>query len=357
MNRNLPAVATRTDAFVAGLPATGPHDRLAWKGGGLYDAEGWPDPLALAMMGDGPRLSEARREAAAQVDEALFCGRYRPHFGHLLAEGVGRLWAVDRLPAEVPLVWFAHPRAAAGKGLLLAGLLRLLRVVNPVRIVTDVAQAGRLHVPPSLNDPLFGQPAQPALHDWIAARIPPAPPAAPAERIYLSRNRLGDGAGRYLGEAALEAALTREGYRILHPQDLPLDEQVASYRAARKVILAEGSALHLLALLDIPGQEIALVMRRPRPVGGIPRTLLGFRRARIVAVDRIMACWNVSAETRALFRAVAEIDHRAAWTDLAREGFVAAGDPPPFPDAAGIAAERRARAADRPVCLPRAGRA
>jgi hypothetical protein len=345
----LPGIAVLRDAFVAGQPPSVNPDERLWQGGGLYDAEGRAAELVAGMMGPPGRLPGGRRRRAGALEAALFCGRFRAHFGHLLAESVGRIWAVDRLGPDLPLIWFAHPRDAGSNLRLLRTLLSLLSVENPVLVAEEALRVGTLHVPPTLCDALFGVPADPAFQDWLASRLPP--PAEGAPDLYVSRVRLPDRAGRFLGEEAIEAGLAAEGYQVIYPEALPLDRQVALYRGARRVVLAEGSPVHLLALLDVPGQEIAMLRRRPRVVRSMPATFASFRRARAHTIDRVGRCWGSTPSPRILFRAVSEIDIAAVWDDLAALGFVGPGAQP-VPDADALAAERLRRAPDRPVLLP-----
>ena len=346
---DLPEIAVLRDAYVAGqAPSVNPDERL-WQGGGLYDAEGRAAEAVAGMMGPPGRLPGGRRRRAGALEAALFCGRFRAHFGHLLAEGIGRIWAVERLGPDLPLLWFAHPKDAASNRRLLRTFLSLISVRNPVIVAEEALRVGTLHVPPTLCDPLFGVPADPALQDWLANRLPP--PAEGAPDLYLSRVRLQDRAGRFLGEEAIEAGLAAEGYRVVYPETLPLEEQVALYRGARRIVLAEGSPLHLLALLDVPGQEVAMLRRRPRVVRSMPATFASFRRARVHAIDHVLRCWSDTPSPRRLFRSVSELDLGAVWDDLAALGFTGPGARP-VPDAEALAAERLRRAPDRQVLLP-----
>lgn len=345
----LPEVALLRDGYVAGpLPGANPNERL-WRGSGLFDAEGRGVPEVADRMGPPLHLPAPRRDKAADLSEAIFCGRYRGHFGHLVAESLGRVWAAGRYSPDVPLLWFAHPKETSGNRRLLAKILKLFGLTNPVLVVSDAVRVRRLHVPPSLSDPLFGVPAAPAYQDWLLPRLPP--PAAAGRDLYLSRSQLGDSAGRFMGEAALEEGLTVAGYKIVHPETLPLARQVALYRGARRIVAAEGSALHLLALLDVPGQEIAVVLRRPRLVASLPATFASFRRGRVHVIDQVRRCWSLTPNPLALFRAVSELDMAGVWHDLATQGFVPPG-PHPVPDPALLEAERLNRAADRQVLLP-----
>jgi hypothetical protein len=342
-----PRIATQKRGFVAGPSDFAQSNRTLWNGAGVFRPGGAAHPSEAAMMGPGARLSSERRKAATELPEAVFCGRYRAHFGHFLAESIGRLWAVGPLGPEVPLLWFADPRDRIGDDRTGRQFLALMGIANPVIVVTEAAQVARLHLAPCLNDPLFRIPASPEFQSWIGARIAGRVAPAPAGDLYLSRSALGDVAGRYLGEAILEDGLRAEGYRIVHPETLSLADQVAAYLGARRIVMAEGSPIHLLALLDLPGQEIAMILRRPKVVHNLSATLASLRRARFRMIQRTAGTWINPRRPSILHRAISRLDMAAVWADLAAAGLIGSAAGKPVPDEAALEAELRSRAGNR----------
>lgn len=340
-------ITVHSDAFVAALPEGASMNGRIWRGGGLFQADGQPDLAAAPMMGAEPALDPARLVTAEHCAEGVFCGRYRGHFGHFLAESIGRLWAIDVFPPDVPLIWFNDPYQT-GQGLIRKAVLKALQIPNPQIVVNGVLKVDRLHLPPSQSDPLYKITATPAYQDWFRARLPPPP--EPKLDLYISRSRMPRVAGRFFGEAAVEDGLRDEGYVVIHPEKLPMEEQIESYRVARRIVLAEGSPLHLLALLDVPGQRIGMLMRRPRIVGTLQPALQAFRQSELVLIDRISKAWGKSADGN-LFRVVSELDIAQVWSDLERFGFIGRAANKPVPDAADLAAEHAARAPGRDVRL------
>jgi capsular polysaccharide biosynthesis protein len=107
-------------------------------------------------------------------------------------------------------------------------------------------------------------PAMRAVYDTIREELigPVGPPDdAP---VYLSRTRLPGHLRATLGERDLERRLARQGVRVVHPQELPLDEQLRIVSRARVVIGLEGTALHLTLFRSGEGaQTFALSNRLP----------------------------------------------------------------------------------------------
>jgi hypothetical protein len=135
-------------------------------------------------------------------------------------------------------------------------------------------------------------------------------------------------------ETVLEDALARCGYVIIHPQEMPVQDQIGTYAAASRLVFADGSAVHLWSLVARPGQEVAVVLRRPL------NTLFGrwFRKLdcpKPVFIDARIADFRRRDEASS--RSTALIDLRAVWTRLRDLGFH--GDTAPLgPDPTAMAA-------------------
>ena len=63
--------------------------------------------------------------------------------------------------------------------------------------------------------------------------------AAGGENIYVSRSALGLHRSGLLSKDRIESSLAAEGYRIFHPPAVSLADQIATYRAARRIIGVE----------------------------------------------------------------------------------------------------------------------
>jgi hypothetical protein len=80
-------------------------------------------------------------------------------------------------------------------------------------------------------------------------------------RVWLSRTRVDPGV---LHALRLEAALRAEGWTVVHPETLPIREQLELLATAGHVAGEEGSAFHLLALLaDVQGLRVDIFCRHP----------------------------------------------------------------------------------------------
>ncbi|MEG3765445.1 glycosyltransferase family 61 protein [Alteromonas sp. 14N.309.X.WAT.G.H12] len=81
------------------------------------------------------------------------------------------------------------------------------------------------------------------------------------KKIYVSRTDFAL-KGAFAGESVLEAHLEKQGFYILKPETLSLQEQLSYYKSADILVFAEGAALHVLELLgEIPG-KVVIIQRR-----------------------------------------------------------------------------------------------
>lgn len=175
----------------------------------------------------------------------------KKHFGHFIYEGLGRTWALTS-PATAGLSVLHHRAAFAPYELellepLLGSLGRLRRVDRPLRL--------REAIVPS-QGAIIGEPIAPEMgdvYDRIRDAIVGGPIRRTTQPLYLSRTRLPHHLRRTLGEEALERRLRRAGFAIFHPQEHPLEHQLAAVAAAENVVGLDGSALHLTLFRSLDG--------------------------------------------------------------------------------------------------------
>jgi hypothetical protein len=80
--------------------------------------------------------------------------------------------------------------------------------------------------------------------------------------VYVSRSAMAPG-HNVLGEREIDRWFDRNGHRVVHPQDLPLKEQLRSYVSAQRLVFSGGSALHGLQLLGCDVSHVTVIRRSP----------------------------------------------------------------------------------------------
>lgn len=260
------------------------------------------------------------RDGTRICGPALFGGSVDKQFGFVLLNTLGRLWALEHLPAETLVVFAAKPQAQPPDFSGVPRLLRSLGLHNSVVVADGTLHFDALHTAPEWFGEATGARAAPGFYDWIDRRWPAAGSPDPDVALYVSRRGLGPLAGRFACEDHLERLLEAEGYRVFHPEAHSLADQVAAYRRAGRLIFAEGSALHLFALLRRPGQISAVIQRRPS-LPAVMRAQMADRPGQPTqAVAAVRALWWRAA--RGAHLGLSELDFEALRDQLRAGGLI-----------------------------------
>jgi capsular polysaccharide biosynthesis protein len=221
-------------------------------------------PIRLVSAVGAPEAGRFRLQVdvdgiAARPGLHYFAGAAFGHFGHFLLEGLSRWWLLPLLPesvrASLRFVLYddrpLHPWQLEVLERLGVASDRLVYLTEPMRFERMVVPAMAYHL---------HQGATHAQRDtW--ERIGRAfDRGVGPRRVYLSRsrhrrNRI------FVEEAEAERLLRARGFEILHPQELPIAEQVAALRHAELIAGSAGSAMYLSAFAP-PGARRLIVTPR-----------------------------------------------------------------------------------------------
>ena len=264
------------------------HENAVWirSSGALYDG-GSGVALPGSVLTRFPRHRQtphchtfrveltAAPESFPGLDRAIYLPfAVCSNFGHFVTETLSFLWPFVLDGAD------AGDRDGMGWPVLLTGcrpedpsariLHSLVRERHGFALLEDhlppALQLARVRIPePSFRlhavcSATYLRTAQ-ALGDWLLHSEPGAPPPLPASgRVYISRSGLQGEVRSVDQEAALEALLAERGWLIFHPEQHPLVDQIAVYRAARVIAGFEGSALHGLSFLGQNPPQTSLIL-------------------------------------------------------------------------------------------------
>ena len=203
---------------------------------------------------------------AHYVEKLAWGGGIDPQFGHQVADFSARLLATTLARPELSIAFSSKPERGwhtLGDTPVFFGQLLDWFGIPPERVhlVNEPTMVGELFVAPQAEQ-LDGPGPSPeyldALDELAANRLH----ELPVERmpaLYVSRAGM---AARFAGETYLEQVLQESGVHTMRPETLPLLEQIRSYRAAERIIFAEGSAVHVLQLLGRVEADVGVIVRR-----------------------------------------------------------------------------------------------
>ena len=169
-------------------------------------------------------------------------------YGHWLVDILPKLFLLHLAGIDLSEETLVLPEDTPGFGL---AWLRLLGV-QPKRVVTyhptnEVVVFDELVLPLPVRtnsrcSVLFA-PAARFVMDGVGG-LAERPGPVGTDRIYLSRQRSGRLARSMTNWEELEAVVRQHGYRVVHPETMPLPDQLAMFRSARLVVGQYGSAMH-----------------------------------------------------------------------------------------------------------------
>jgi len=249
------------------------------------------------------------------------------HFGHFLVESTTRLWALDVLKEDIDGILFIPKRPRNGDEVLSfqQDFVTMMGVDIPVACAASPEKVERLIVPGQgfgLGSMISGTDA---FRKAFANRFAKEVQADGPDKLYISRSKLPSGRGNLIGETELEALLSAEGYTIYHPEKHDIHHQVATYKAAKKIIAAEGSALHMLAMVADKKSDVAMIVRRPSgATRNLETHLESFTGKAPVTITQLIRSWKPRGPAKPRMW-MGELDMPALQASLVEGGFISKG--------------------------------
>ena len=244
-----PTVRTVDDAiFVPATALTPIHFE-----GALLTASGGPIPEARqhrkrSRIGDlvlGDISSPAPSQPAQVIDEeVVYLGWYIEHFGHFLLESTARMWVLDQIDPATKVVF--HVERPFRPDQPIARLLELFGVPHDRLLLLDAPTRLRRVIVP---EPMYELSHR--AHERMAevhrgvARAMDEPFGTFDQPIYLSRRLLPPSYRRLVGEEVLEDILRENGFLVVYPETMSLEDQIRIVNSHRDVFSDAGTACYL----------------------------------------------------------------------------------------------------------------
>ena len=220
-------------------------------------------------------LKSQKRPDEHLAGHSLYGGFIFRHYGHFMAECTHRLWAYSRMPEAFDHVLFCPQTSNGDKALhgvddLPSYVLAVFDYFdiprNKIKLVSSPIIAEKLTVPsPASRYASDGGKSTIASGylDFLSSRAERflGTGKSGAPKIYVSRSNYLHRGG-YAAENYLEKLLHEEGFMIMKPEQIPLQDQLAYFHSAEMIIFAEGSAVHTMELLGRDNRKTGVIHRR-----------------------------------------------------------------------------------------------
>lgn len=175
------------------------------------------------------------------ASEKFFSGKYiyggqiLHQYGHFLLETLSRIWFIKKNP-QLPVVWVGNGDFTLWE----QQIFNILNIKNKKLVVKKPSTFEKLIVPlPGFMIPNFFHPEQINSLAVYSSEI------QKHKCIYLSRSNI---SSRCINEDEIENILSHNGFEIVFPEKISVEEQLNKICSSNIVFAIEGSALHNIVL-------------------------------------------------------------------------------------------------------------
>jgi capsular polysaccharide biosynthesis protein len=198
-------------------------------------------------------------------------------YGHWLIDYLPKLYVLAQCGYDIGSLRFLLPDHTIG---YVHGWLDLLGIRTDQLIrynaECEVVEIENLLVPTCLRSESTASALLPPASTFLQSRlkaIDDGPSIPPGGRIYISRKQSGREYRPLRNRDAIEAMAAACGFAIVHPEQIPIRDQVAMFQRATHIIGEYGSALH--ASIFSPIGTVVVALRGPQPEPGYLQSGIG----------------------------------------------------------------------------------
>lgn len=237
-----------------------PGFNLLFGKGGVVDEEG--NYVDLSCIPSRVQYAYPYDAAEYRDEKVVYCGYLVNHWGHFLIEAVTRLWYYCENDATVDkYVFFLDENEQREIKGNYRKFFELLKIWDKLEIINKPTTYREVIVPDlGIHTRYSYTPKLLKVFDSITANVDPNPAWPTYEKIYYSRSQFAKGIPFEFGFDALDNFFEKNGYHILYPEKVPLDEMIHYIRNATTVASLSGSLPHNM-LFARQGQHIEIIER------------------------------------------------------------------------------------------------
>jgi hypothetical protein len=273
-------------------------------------------PIGLPRANYEQVVDVALNEEWPVVEESIFLPYINfEHFGHSLTETAAWLYPItdaskSLLFDERKNIRFIIPAIHSSQKQHLAAYLNISsnRIISTEQF-SNITRLSKVLIPrPSIIN-RFGMhlnhlsAVRYFINTWYGLEKTMTMPRTGHEKVYLSRARLGNNLRKIENETKLELQLSKRGWKVVHPETLPVTEQIRFLYHARVVGGNAGSAFHLLMYFGIiKPAKLAIALGKEEDFNNISPVynMIFHIKAQHIALRYICCLKNVSAKIHPL---------------------------------------------------------
>jgi len=231
-------------------------------------------PLGAREVEENPPPASPDME---RLEDGIYCGYFVPLFGHFIAEFLPRYEQVRMeggatQPILVhPAPYLVDPQKQLSNSNLITQFLNELELpfsqlhfcASDIHVKKLYYTTNVIHLFKSVDKDIVEISKSLNSHYPVTSRD---------RKIFFSRSRLKEEARKSINAAEVDAFFVAQGFEVLHPQEMPIKEQILTVCSAKCLAGEEGSALHLSIFNPYLETCIILDSGRFTKAGAIPDT-------------------------------------------------------------------------------------
>lgn len=226
---------------------------------GVFDKDMTPIPETLCNN-SGRILREPRKNNIQYIDaDAIYCGDGRMfHFGDFLLEGTAFLYPfLNKKYRDAKFVFCSPTINALPKYvfdiLAVAGIRR-----DNIILATRPLKFNTVYIPQRAQNYLTGRMTSDSWRKTCQHMAQHVKHGYKYNKIYVSRAKMD--VRRVFGEERIQKIFEQNGYKVIYPETMPFEQQIAMVKNCKYLAGCAGTALHL-AMFMAPGGTVIQIKR------------------------------------------------------------------------------------------------
>ena len=200
-------------------------------------------------------------------EDVIFSGILINHFGHFLTDSMVRMWyAAKNSDQKIALLLTPPPSFDDWnfEDSYHIKMLELMGIEKDRIIIVDKPTQFKSVTIPKQSIFWLGKTYDAELINIVYDNARQAVKSKDEKRIYLSRTKWNKSV---INESYFEDFFSKRGFKVLHPQEMPLDEQISYIAGADEIVCIYGTLSHL-ALFAKQGTKLINLMKQTLSIAG-----------------------------------------------------------------------------------------